>query len=608
MDHKQGIRKRLRLSLRLPERLRVRPKGRSAPAPGLSATVKSWLGLAWSLFGVGLFAMVALIVTLQVREDVILIEELGVPEELAKQGWTGRAVAKGLLDELQHIQSNATTRMERVPFSSSWSVQSPDVVVAGTSVPLSALVRHLRNLFGVTMRQVDGEVALEGEEIHLTARVNGSEGRTFTETIGGRGKGRTMKRLLASAAKYVLEETEPYFLASFYCNTDDRRCLPTIERCLSNSSTHDDSWAYNLWGIVVMGQSPQEASSRFQRAIALDPEFDLPYRNWGRLLLNQGKTEEARKVLEKALELRPDAIAHSNLGFALLVLKHPSAIKEFERAIELEPRYPNAHLGLGIYQETFRKDRSKAHESFREAILMGPDFDPAYEYLLPFVKDPQEAQRLEKERLRRAELNLRRIVEANPESGRSRCKLASFLESRFRYEEAEAELRAAIEVEDTLAEAHDALGRLLLRYRRYDDAIDRFWRATDLDPNLAVAYSNWGRALSELGDHEQALARFQKAVSLDPSSDNHLNVGVSLYRLNRLEEALSELREARKKSPGSRIAIQNGCLVARKLGLTDSIREFCAPSQVRSASGTLPSVGAPVPLPVAAEASTVPSP
>ncbi|HYH45451.1 MAG TPA: tetratricopeptide repeat protein, partial [Thermoanaerobaculia bacterium] len=316
MEHKGGIRKRLQL--RLPERLRVRRRGQS-PSQGTSGAIKSWLGLTWSLFGVGLFLLSGLIVTLQVRQDVTLIEEFGVPEELAKQGWTGRAVAKGLLDKLQHIQTNATTRMDRVPFSSSWSVQSPDMVVAGTSVPLSSLVRHLRDLFGVTTRQIDGEVILEGEEILLVARVNGSEGRTFSAEVGERGQARTIQHLLASAAQYVLEETQPYLLASFYSATDDRRCLPMIEVCLRNNSIHDDHWAYNLWGIVLMESSPQEAGAKFQRAIDLDPEFDLPYRNWGRLLIDQGHAAEAVDKLEKALELKPDAVSYSNLGFALLM-------------------------------------------------------------------------------------------------------------------------------------------------------------------------------------------------------------------------------------------------------------------------------------------------
>ena len=143
---------------------------------------------------------------------------------------------------------------------------------------------------------------------------------------------------------------------------------------------------------------------------------------------------------------------------------------------------------------------------------------------------------------------------------------------------------SAIGIEDTLAEAHNGLGRVFLRYHRHDEAIAQFWRATALDPELAPAYSHWGRALSALGNHEQALARFQKAATLVPSSENHLNVGVSLYRLNRLEESLRELRKARKKGPDSKVAAQNGCLVARKLGRAEPIREFCLSAEVRVAA------------------------
>lgn len=606
MEHKGGIRKRLRL--RLPERLRVRQRGRSSSSPGTSSAIKSWLGLTWSLFGVGLFLLSACIVTLQVRQDVILIEEFGVPEELAKQGWTGRAVAKGLLDELQHIQSKATTRMGRLPFSSSWSVQSPDMVVAGTSVPLSSLVRHLRDVFGIPTKQIDGEVILDGEEILLVARVNGSEGKEFSVKPEGQGRGRAMRHLLGSAAKYVLEETEPYLLASYFWATDDRRCLPMIEVCLRNNSIHDDHWAYNLWGIVLLESSPEEAAAKFQRAIALDPEFDLPYRNWGRLLINQDKPAEAVATLEKALELRPDAVSYSNLGFALLVNHRASdAFENLQRAIELEPRLPNAWLSLGKYYAD-RKETAKALDMMREAILVSPDFEPAYELLASLTKDPMEADRLRKELLRRRERALRKTIEANPESGMGRFKLASLLERGFRYDEAEAEYRAAIEIDDALPEAHNGLGRIHLKYRRYDEAIDEFWKATELNPGFAAAYSNWGRALFQLGDYEQALRRFKKAETLVPSSDSDVNVGVCLYRMNRLEESLREFREARRKSPGSKMATKNGCLVARNLGVAEAIRELCPPAQVRVASGTRHSAGVPIPLPAAADASTAPSP
>ena len=602
MEHKGGIPKRLRL--RLPERLRVRRRAHSS-SQGASSAIKSWLGLTWSLFGVGLFLLSSLIVTLQVREEVTLIEEFGVPEDLAKQGWTGRAVAKGLLDELQHIQIHATTRMDRVPFSSSWSVQSPDMVVAGTSVPLSSLVRHLRELFGVTTRQIDGEVILEGKEILLVARVDGSEGRTFSAEIGERGQARTIQRLLASAAQYVLEETAPYVLASFYSATDDRRCVSMIEVCLRNDSSDDDPWAYNLWGVILMESKPVEAAAKFQRAIDLDPKFDLPYRNWGRLLISQNELGKAVAKLETALELRPDADSYANLGIALLKDGRASeAFEKLQRSVELDPKLPHAWLGLGKYYAD-RSDEAKALDMLREAVLVRPDFERPYELLASVTKDPVEADGLRKELLRRRERALRKTIEANPESGTSHSKLAAHLESLFRYDEAEAEYRAAIEVEDTLAEAHNGLGGILLRYRRHDEAIDHFWRATELNPGLAAAYSNWGLALSDLGNHEQALVRFRKAAALDRSSDNLLNVGVCLFRLNRPEESLQELREALKKSPDSNVARQNGCLVARKLGETAAIREFCPPAQVRVASGRRTAAGVPVPLPATAGDTSV---
>ena len=100
------------------------------------------------------------------------------------------------------------------------------------------------------------------------------------------------------------------------------------------------------------------------------------YSNYGILLKEIGKLEEAEVSQRKAIKYKPDfATAHSNLGN---ILKELGKIKEAElstrKAIELDPNFANAHANLG----NILIDQGKLEEaelSTRKAIELNPDLD-----------------------------------------------------------------------------------------------------------------------------------------------------------------------------------------------------------------------------------------
>jgi TolB-like protein/Flp pilus assembly protein TadD len=100
----------------------------------------------------------------------------------------------------------------------------------------------------------------------------------------------------------------------------------------------------------------------FQKAIDLDPNYALAYSGiseaYGFLASSTGGWSphkaypKAKAAALKALEL-DDALgeAHCSLGFSYLLYdwNFAEAEREFKRAIELSPNYPNAHDGYGFY-------------------------------------------------------------------------------------------------------------------------------------------------------------------------------------------------------------------------------------------------------------------
>ena len=136
--------------------------------------------------------------------------------------------------------------------------------------------------------------------------------------------------------------------------------------------------------------------------------------NYGVILKDLGKSQEAELSLRKAIELNPDyAIAHSNLGNVLNDLgKLQEAELSTRKAIELNPDYSEAHYNLGIILNDLGKLKD-AELSLRKAIELNPDYADAHSNLGNILNDLGK--------LKDAELSLRKAIELDPKS--ANCKL-----------------------------------------------------------------------------------------------------------------------------------------------------------------------------------------
>jgi Flp pilus assembly protein TadD len=114
-------------------------------------------------------------------------------------------------------------------------------------------------------------------------------------------------------------------------------------------------------------------------------------------------------------------------------------------------------------------------------------------------------------------------------------------------------LERSVELSPNSADAHDSLAVALQELERFHEARVHAQRARDLAPDDADVANNLGISHLLLGDAVLAEAAFREAIalnSLDPTYRN--NLGVSLGRQNRYEEALKAFRSA-----GSEQAAEN---------------------------------------------------
>ena len=123
----------------------------------------------------------------------------------------------------------------------------------------------------------------------------------------------------------------------------------------------------------------QEAEIYTRKAIKLQPDFADPYSNLGNILRGLGKLQEAEIYTRKAIQIKPDfAEPHCNLGNILLDL---GQLKEAEiytrKAIQIKPDLANAYLNLGTILSNLGK-LQEAEIYTRKAIQIKPNLVDAH--------------------------------------------------------------------------------------------------------------------------------------------------------------------------------------------------------------------------------------
>jgi len=92
------------------------------------------------------------------------------------------------------------------------------------------------------------------------------------------------------------------------------------------------------------------ANAQYQAAVDIDSTMSKAWVNMGLALVDDGKRPQARKALEKAIEINPrDVLAYCHLGY----LDHmtgdlSAAMAMYKQALSIDPNSSQAHYNLGL--------------------------------------------------------------------------------------------------------------------------------------------------------------------------------------------------------------------------------------------------------------------
>ena len=137
--------------------------------------------------------------------------------------------------------------------------------------------------------------------------------------------------------------------------------------------THSNDLVYGWSKLPV--ESFEQVEKCAEKALALNNSLDLAYILWGELHLFKKQYDEAIKDGERAIELNPNgAEAHNSLGYILCCAgKTELAIKLLERAFRLNPiPPPHYYMSLALAYRN-NEQYEKAIEFAEKSIVDSPD-------------------------------------------------------------------------------------------------------------------------------------------------------------------------------------------------------------------------------------------
>jgi len=299
----------------------------------------------------------------------------------------------------------------------------------------------------------------------------------------------------------------------------------TIKRMSASRPVNAEAQVAYLLGLQALNRRTREgftnAIAEFQRAIAIDPNYALPY-----------------AALARSYALSPV------MGGAKPAEVMPKARAAATRAIALDPLFAEAHTALAMVAGHYDYDWDTAEREYRRALELNPSSADAHffysnSYLSPFGHHDEAIAELQK------------AIELDPFS----LPIQAFLGRTYvwarRYDDALAQFLKIGKMSPGLALNHERLSHLYPHLNRYDEAIDEDAKARTLsgeDVDSVVAKKDALRkAFVERGPKGfwQTLLEFSKAPPNPPEAyTDHWGIAIIYAQLGDKENALDALEQA----------------------------------------------------------------
>src|SRR5580704_4973654 len=312
---------------------------------------------------------------------------------------------------------------------------------------------------------------------------------------------RTQK--LANPLNDLLDEAQRDIDASQF-----EAALTPLQKFLAEKP--DVAWAhFQLAYAYTALKRSDEARSEYERATALNPKMSEAFLNLG-ILLTEKDPAAAVPPLRRAVDLLP---AQSRPRFLLGLAQErsgdiPAATDSYEAALRLDPRDVETAIHLGNLYVGLKR-YSDAEAKFRAALELEP-------------KSPQAllglAQTLDAQKKPEAAAAYRDYAAVQPNTPGAESRAVHLLIEQKQYDAALAELDRVDAGKPPTMDSLRSRADIQIAQKKWDDSIVTLRKAVALAPNDAELHGGLGRVYLQKRDFASAEKELKAALQLDKTN------------------------------------------------------------------------------------------
>ena len=288
-----------------------------------------------------------------------------------------------------------------------------------------------------------------------------------------------------------------------------------------------------LTNLYLQTNRGADAERVAKRATTFNPSDKRVFENYGLVLAQEGKYDDARTQFESAAKLDPKDPLPVVLEARSYVSQKALALagQTFDRALGIDPKFPDALLGrAGVYAASH--DVKNAIATYEQLLAVEPDDQTKAAVLI------QEFQVYRDEKMNEQALAvINRAIATYPSVSASHVAKGDYLVSTGNDRAgAEAEWKTALGPKRDNPDALQRLGQLALAQNKKSDGLGYFRRLSEVAPGDPSVWATLGQVYAINGSYAQARDAFRHSFELARTPQALAGLGTADLQMRNYKE------------------------------------------------------------------------
>ncbi|MBM3177247.1 MAG: hypothetical protein FJZ78_04490 [Bacteroidetes bacterium] len=334
--------------------------------------------------------LVVALLTFLIREwtaDGYVIQQINVPEDLAKSGYTGPVIANRIRYNLEEIVENTRLQENAQAYKSASEDLDLSVDLIGVGVPVRAVIDMLGSAIGFQRKKlIHADIFISDSTIHSIIKITDAEPEHFQVALGDNLED-AVKQIVAQSSEAILKYTndgilQRYYLMSLSPTAAEKAALLASFRLEKYKGyAREEAAVLADWAMGLVRQGKLElAEEKILEGLAKDSSRATLYIVWGALKLQtDASAEDIIEKFDKAdALLTPEypkieqVRVYNNKAVTYIAHNSPdSAFVYLRKALEVDPKFNIAWMNLALGHLKYKQDTVHFLEYMDKAMAAG---------------------------------------------------------------------------------------------------------------------------------------------------------------------------------------------------------------------------------------------